>query len=91
MEIRKIVASIPYRCAHGYNVEHMADRLKIGASTIKKYVDIICDMLTDGDKLFSHYISIPSRNRLLSIILNFKETTGLPNICGTIDGHIYRY
>jgi len=41
MEIRKIVASILYRFAHGYNAEYMADCLKIGASTIRKYVDII--------------------------------------------------
>jgi hypothetical protein len=32
----------------------------VGASTIKKYVDIVCDMLIDKNKLFSKYINIPS-------------------------------
>ena len=86
MEIRKIVACVIYRFAHGHSAEHMADRFKIGASTIRKYVDIVCDILTDTDKLFSHYISIPSGDRLLSIISNFEDITGLPNICRTIDG-----
>ena len=86
MEIRKIVACVIYRFAHGHSAEHMADRFKIGASTIRKYVDIVCDILTDRNKLFSHCISIPSEARLQSIILDFKELTGLPNICGAIDG-----
>jgi hypothetical protein len=86
MEIRKIVACVIYRFAHGHSPEHMADRFKIGASTIRKYVDIVCDILTDKDKLFSHCISIPSEARLQGIILDFKKLTGLPNICGAIDG-----
>jgi hypothetical protein len=86
MEIRKIVACVVYRFAHGHSPEHMADRFKIGASTIRKYVDIVCDILTDKDKLFSNYISIPSEDRLISIISDFEELTGLPNVCGEIDG-----
>ena len=86
MEIRKIVACVIYRFAHGHSPEHMADRFKIGASTIRKYVDIVCDILTNKDKLFSHCISTPSEARLHGIILDFKELTGLPNICGAIDG-----
>jgi len=64
----------------------MSNTWRIGASTIRKYADIICDILTDGNQLFSHYISISNENRLLHIILDFRETTSLPHICGAIDG-----
>jgi len=86
IEIRKIVACVLYRFAHGHSPNHMEDRFKIGASTIRKYVDIVCDILTKKEKLFSHYISIPSEDRLLNIISGFEELTGLPNICKAIDG-----
>ena len=56
LEIKKIVACMIYRLAYGHSPEHMADRFKVGASTIRKYVDIVCDILTDREKLFSHYI-----------------------------------
>ena len=66
MEIEKIVACVIYRFAHGHSSKHMADCFTIGASTIRKYVDIICNMLVDKDKLFSHCISILSEARLQS-------------------------
>ena len=37
------------------------------------------------EKLFGHFIVIPSRDRLQRIINDFEELTGLPNICGAID------
>ena len=86
MEIKKIVACVIYRFAHGHSAEHMADRFKIGASTIRKYVDIVCDILCDGDKLFSQFISIPTGDRLKDIISDFQDLTRMPNICGAIDG-----
>jgi len=49
-------------------------------------VDIVCDILTNEDKLFSKYISIPSGDYLLGIISDFESLTQLPNICGAIDG-----
>lgn len=76
MEIKKIMACVLYRFVHGHSQEHMADRFKIGASTIRKHNHIVCDILTDKDKLFSHCISIPSETRLQSIILDFKELIG---------------
>ena len=36
--------------------------------------------------IFSHYIVIPSGDHLQGIINDFEELTGLPNICGAIDG-----
>jgi hypothetical protein len=42
--------------------------------------------LTDRNKLFSTCISIPSGDRLQAIIEDFRDITGLSNICGAIDG-----
>jgi hypothetical protein len=44
----------------------------MGASTIKKYVDIVCDVLIDKDKLINKYISIPLDQRLKDIIACLK-------------------
>ena len=86
LEIKKIVAFLIYRLAHGHSLNHMADRFKVGASTIRKYVDIVCDILTNREKLFSHYIAISSGDRLHRIINDFEKLTNLLNICGAIDG-----
>jgi len=86
MEIRKIVTCVIYNFAYGHSAEHMEDCFKIGASTIRKYVDIVYDILTNEDKLFSKYISIPSGDCLLGIILDIESLTRLPNICRAIDG-----
>jgi len=86
MEIKKIVACVFYRFAHGHSPKHMADHFKIGASTIRKYLDIVCGILTNKDKLFSQCISTPTKEHLLSIISDFEDIIGLPSICGAIDG-----
>ncbi len=58
LKIRKIVAIVIYRLAHAFNVTHMVVRFNVGASTIRKYVDIVYDVLIDKEKLFSKYKSI---------------------------------
>ncbi len=58
----------------------------MGASTIKKYVDIVCDVLIDKDNLFGKYTTILSGQHLKDIIARFENLIGIPNICGTIDG-----
>jgi hypothetical protein len=85
-EIRLIIAAVIYQFAHGYSLEHIQGKLQIAASTLRKYIDILCNILNDRDKLFSTCISNPSRDRLQAIIEDFRDITGLPNICGAIDG-----
>ncbi len=51
LEIRKIMAIVIYWFAHGFNATHMGNRLNVGASIIRKYVDIVCDVLIDKDKV----------------------------------------
>jgi len=57
IEIKKIMAYIIYRFAHNHNIEHMANYFKIGASTIIKNVDIVCNILINRDKLCIYYIT----------------------------------
>jgi len=64
----------------------MVDRFDVGASTIKKYVDIVCDVLIEKDKFFSKYINIPSSQCLKDIIVCFENLMCTPNICEAIDG-----
>jgi hypothetical protein len=69
--------------------EHIQGRLQIAAFTLRKYIDIICNILANRNKLFSTCISIFSRDRLQAIIEDFRDITSLPNICGLInDMHI---
>ena len=42
--------------------------------------------MANPQKLYSHFISIPQGERLISIIAQFKNLTGLENMCGAIDG-----
>jgi len=58
----------------------------VGASTIKKYVDIVCSVLIDKDNLFGKYTTILLGQHLKDIIVHFENLIGIPNICGTIDG-----
>ncbi len=38
----------------------MLDKFDVGASTLHKYVDIVCDVLCNKDKLFDKYIKTPN-------------------------------
>ncbi len=57
LKIKKVVAVLLYRFAHGFNFKHMLDRFDVGASTIRKYMDIVCDGFYDKNKFFDKYIS----------------------------------
>ncbi len=64
----------------------MVDQFNVSVLTIKKYVDIACNVLVHKDKLSSKYSSIPSYQHLRNIIACFEEITSIFNICGVIDG-----
>ncbi len=64
----------------------MVDQFNRGVSTIRKYVNLVCDVLIDKDKLFNKYINIFLGQRLKDIILCFEKFIGVPNICEAIDG-----
>ncbi len=47
------MAIIIYMFVHGYSVTDMAYWFNVDASTIRKYVDIVVDVLTNVEKLFN--------------------------------------
>ncbi len=62
LEIRKIVAIVIYRVNHGYRATHLANRVNVRASTIRKYFDIMIDVLPNRNKLLSKYIKFLLEN-----------------------------
>ncbi len=85
LEIRKVDGIVLYRLAHGIIAKFLANRFNVGASTIRKYIRIVLDVLVSRDKLFVKYISVPSGARLDRIIAGYVQNCGLPNVCGIID------
>jgi hypothetical protein len=55
LEVIKIIVTIFYKYVHGHSVTHMENHCNVGASTIWKYLEIVCDVSIDRDKLFSKY------------------------------------
>jgi predicted DNA-binding transcriptional regulator YafY len=66
-----IVGIVVFRLAHGLSARLLADRFGVGASTIRKYVDLVVGVLSDEHKFFARYISIPHGPRLQHIIDRF--------------------
>lgn len=53
------------------NVLIVLYRFDVGATIIHKYVDVICDVLCDNNKLLGKYINTPFGDCLLHIIQQF--------------------
>jgi hypothetical protein len=66
-----------YQLAHGNSLKRMNALYGVGALIIRKYTYIICDVLFNGDKLFSVYVHIPTKDRLFNIIEQLCDIIGL--------------
>jgi hypothetical protein len=88
VDIRMVVHMVIYRLAHGIGYKHIGDRYGIGPAIVWKYVQIVVNILSNASKfpIYDKYIRIPTGKRLQTIIDRFHARTGLPNICGAIDG-----
>ncbi len=64
LEVRKTIVIVLYRFAHGLSPKHMLHIFDVGASTLHKYVDIVCVLLCNKDKLFDKYIKTPNQRPL---------------------------
>jgi hypothetical protein len=73
---KKALKMVLYWLAHGISPERMNALYGVGASTIRKYTYIVCDVLSNGDKLFSVYVHTPW-NRLLKVIELFCDIISL--------------
>jgi hypothetical protein len=56
---KKAMKMVLYQLAHGIFPERMNALYGVSAFTIKKYTYIVCDVLFNGDKLFSIYVHTP--------------------------------
>eukprot|EP01018_Ginkgo_biloba_P029127 Gb_19400 [translate_table: standard] len=84
MPLNSALAMVLYRLSQGFNAKTLASQYNIDPWMIAKITNMITRVLST--KLYSNYIRIPSGQRLLQIIQGFKDLTGLPNMCGAIDG-----
>ncbi len=75
--LRKVVKMVLYPLAHGISPERMNALYSVGAFTIRKYTYIVCDVLSNGDKLFSIYACTPIGDQLFNIIEQFHDITSL--------------
>lgn len=78
---------IIYCFVHVFNITHMTNQFNVSASTIRKYVDIVYDILIDKNKLFNKYINILSCQYLRDIVTYLKNLINILNICETINCH----
>jgi hypothetical protein len=88
LDPRMVVHMVVYRLAHGVGYRPLGDRYGIGLATAWKYVQIVVNILSNATMfpIYERYISNPTGERLQDIINRFQVKTGLPNICGAIDG-----
>jgi hypothetical protein len=79
LHVDMIVGIVVFRLAHGLSARLVADRFGVGASTIRKYVDIVIGVLSDEHNFFARYISIPHVSRLQHIIDMFHALEPHPH------------
>jgi hypothetical protein len=60
-----------YKFEHGFSLKRMLHKFDVGASIIYNYVNIICNVLYDIDKLIDKYINTSFKQWLLGIIHQF--------------------
>jgi hypothetical protein len=88
MDIKKVMHMVVYRLGHGAGYRYIANMYGIGLATAWKYVQIVMRILSNAAlfPIYDKYISNPTGERLQHIINRFHVKTGLPTICGAIDG-----
>lgn len=86
VEVELAVAMVLNRLATGLSPSAVGEIWGVGASTVVKYTKLITSILANKNKLYSKYVVIPTTERQQRITSNFMELTGIPNMCGAIDG-----
>ncbi len=57
--IHKVVKIVLYRLIHGIRSKLMVNLYNLDVSTIQKYINIMCEILLDKDKIYKIYIHLP--------------------------------
>jgi len=64
----------------------VANLFYVGTPIIRKYINIVCDILSNKDKLYVVYIHTPTSECLKSMIKILKNILSIQQICGIVDG-----
>jgi len=75
--LKKDMKMVLYWLAHEISFERMNALYGIGDFIIKKHIYIVCDVLSNGEKLFSVYVHTPIGDWLIKIIDQFHDIIGL--------------
>lgn len=78
------VAMVLYRLSQGHDVRMLSAEFNVDPWVVTRVTNVVTKALST--KLYSKYVSIPSGSKFLEIVEGFKGITGLPNMCGAIDG-----
>lgn len=84
MPLHSALAMVLHRLSQGHSARAVASQYKAEPWMVAKITNVFTRVIST--KLYPCYIGIPSGQRLLQTIQGFKELTGLPNMCGAIDG-----
>jgi len=86
IEVDRALAMILKRLVFGYSNAHIANLYSTDSIIVWEYTLLITEVLSNKEKLFSQFISIPSGPRLAEIIRKFKTLTGISQMYGAMDG-----
>ena len=86
IEVDRAIAMVLNKLAFGYSIKHVANNYCVGQSTVWKYILIVTEVLATPIQLYSHFVSVPQVERLVSIISQFKNLIGFESMYGAIDG-----
>eukprot|EP00249_Psilotum_nudum_P008794 c21511_g1_i1 orf=771-2153(-) len=86
VDIKRAVAMVVHRLAHGESPKKIGDLYNLGASTVIKYTKIITGALASRRRVYSKYIVAPTEDRIRRLANGFNTVANLPNVCGAIGG-----
>lgn len=85
MPLHSALAMVLHRLSQGHSARAVASQYKADPWMVAKITNTVTRVIST--KVYPYYIEIPNRQNLLQIIQGFKDLTGLPNMCGAIDGN----
>ncbi|GLJ39502.1 hypothetical protein SUGI_0807160 [Cryptomeria japonica] len=82
--LHSALAMVLCRLSQGCGTRTLASQYKVNPFMVAKITNMVTRILST--KLYSKWIRMPNGQRMLQNIQGFKDLTGLPNMCGAIDG-----
>lgn len=85
MPLHSALAMVLHRLSQGHSARTVASQYKADPWMVAKITNLVTRVIST--KIYPYYVRIPTGQRLQQIMQGFKELTGLPNMCGAIDGN----